>query len=135
MSDIDVMLSSWVVGLLLIGLAVPLWKRKVGPNSAYGLRVAETLEDDEVWYEANVRSARDQMGVGVGLILVATALYFVEPLGPEAYALVCTGVLLVGVLWFCLHGIRIARRVKAEFARTRPSTGPDRSARDEGTFR
>ena len=46
-----------LTGLLLAGLAVPLMRRRVPPNGLYGLRVAATFADEEVWYEANARSA------------------------------------------------------------------------------
>ena len=46
----------WFLGLVFIALAIPLLRRKVGPNHLYGLRVKETLENEDVWYEANARN-------------------------------------------------------------------------------
>ena len=53
------------VGLLFVALAVPLILRRVPPNALYGLRVRATFADDDVWYEANVRSARGLLVIGI----------------------------------------------------------------------
>src|SRR5947207_1742144 len=52
------------VGLLLMGLSLPLMLRRVKPNYLYGLRVPATFADESVWYEANARSARDLFALG-----------------------------------------------------------------------
>ena len=45
-------------GLLMASLAVPLMRRKVGPNALYGFRVRRTLEDPAIWYDANAFAGR-----------------------------------------------------------------------------
>ena len=42
-----------LIGLLMIGLAIPLILGKVPPNSWYGFRIRLTLDDPEIWYPAN----------------------------------------------------------------------------------
>jgi uncharacterized membrane protein len=48
-----------VVGLVLIGISIPLIMRKVPPNSFYGCRTRKTLSDPKIWYEANHISGID----------------------------------------------------------------------------
>lgn len=48
-----------VVGLVLIGISIPLILRKVLPSSFYGCRTHKTLSDSKIWYEANYISGKD----------------------------------------------------------------------------
>jgi hypothetical protein len=59
------------VGLIMIGLAVPLIRRRVAPNGVYGLRVPATIADKSVWYEANARFGRDLAAFGIIQICAA----------------------------------------------------------------
>ena len=63
-----------LTGTLFIALAIPLIRRRVSPNSLYGFRVPITFSDETIWYEANARSGRDLLGVGLGLIMLALLL-------------------------------------------------------------
>jgi len=85
-----------VVGLIQIGAAIPLLLRRVPPNHLYGLRVSETLSEEAVWYEANARSARDLLGVGVGTIVLAVVLKVLSWGRGDHYALVVCGLLVAG---------------------------------------
>lgn len=106
----------WVLGMIFVGLAVPLIRRKVRPNALYGLRVAETLENEEVWFEANARSGRDLLWVGIGTIVVSSALYALPWRDDKHYVLVCCGLLIVAVIVYAVRGLRTARAVKREIA-------------------
>ena len=75
----------WFLGFVFIGVAIPLLRRKVGPNPLYGLRVKETFENEDVWYEANARSARDLVWIGIGTIVFSTALFFLPWRNPDDY--------------------------------------------------
>ena len=110
-----------VIGLVQIGAAIPLLLRRVPPNHLYGLRVSETLGNAGIWYEANARSARDLLWVGVGTVVAAVALYLLPWGHPDHYALVVCGLLVAGVIWYCVRGVRIARAVHREIVgRPRP---------------
>ncbi len=103
-----------LVGLIFIGLSIPLIQRKIRPNAFYGLRVAETLENEIVWYEANARSGKDLLWLGVGTIIVSGGLFALPWQESSHYELVCCGLLLVGVIIYAVRGIRIARAVKRQ---------------------
>ena len=92
----------WLIGLIFVVLAIPLLRRKVGPNHLYGLRVDETLENESVWYEANARSAKDLIWVGVGTIVISSGLFLIPWRDPDHYVLVCCALLLVAVIGYAV---------------------------------
>jgi hypothetical protein len=99
-------------GLLLVLLAVPLLRRRVPPNGWYGLRVAATFANESVWYDANARSGRDLLILGVMQILLALVLA-AAPIAPETYALLNVAALVAGALTCAIAGIRRANRLLA----------------------
>lgn len=102
------------IGLLLIGLAVPLLRRRVGPNPWYGLRVPATLADQAVWYEANARSARDLVLLGVVQVILALGLPLLVDLPPGEYARINGGVISAGAVVAAVAGWRRANRMLAD---------------------
>ena len=84
-------------GLLTAALAVPLIRRKVGPNALYGFRVRRTLDDPRVWYDANAFAGRCLFRSGIGTALACFALYWTPAIDPVAYAVACLTILLVGL--------------------------------------
>jgi uncharacterized membrane protein len=100
-----------VVGLLFVGLAIPLIKRRIKPNGLYGLRIPATFADEWVWYEANARTGRDMLSIG--LIQIAAALLFL-PLPDLAYAATNGLLTLGGAITMCIAGIRRANRLLEE---------------------
>lgn len=95
------------VGALLALLGIPLLQRRVKPNLWYGLRVAATLADERVWYEANAASGRDF--VILGIVQVAAALLVMLP--SAAYAVVNITTLLAGSIAVAIIGVRRANRL------------------------
>src|SRR4051795_2754926 len=84
-------------GVLTASLAVPLMRRKVGPNPLYGFRVRRTLEDPRVWYDANAFAGRCLFGFGLGTGIACLALYFLPAIDPVVYAVACLMIVLVGL--------------------------------------
>lgn len=100
-----------LVAVLYVGLALPLMRRRVRPNYFYGLRVPATLADESVWYEANARSGRDLLAIGI-IIGVAAIAGLVLPTVPvRSYALVCLGVLFVLTIAAAIRGWIMAGRL------------------------
>jgi uncharacterized membrane protein len=84
-------------GALLCALSIPLILRKIGPNSLYGFRVKQTLEDQRVWYDVNAYAAKGLFCVGVIVVITALAFVALPSLGVAGYALSCTAVLVVAL--------------------------------------
>lgn len=53
------------VGLLLVGLSIPLIKRSVGMNQFYGVRTHEAFKSEENWYAINHYGGKQLLGAGI----------------------------------------------------------------------
>src|SRR5262249_46850972 len=53
-----------LVGLMFVGLSIPLIQKKVPPNKYYGFRTRKTLSNPEIWYEVNRVSGNDLLVAG-----------------------------------------------------------------------
>jgi hypothetical protein len=102
-----------LVDALFALLAIPLALRKVGPNVLYGYRTRATLDDAELWYEANAFFG--SRFLVASLVSAAAAWYLSRSalLSPEAYlpvsvVLLGAPVAVAGVLTTRFVG-RIAR--------------------------
>src|SRR6186997_1094904 len=98
--------------LLIIALAIPLTRKRVPPNALYGLRVPATFADQSVWYEANARSGRDFLYLGLVLLVMALAIPIAR-LGIAAY-LAWAILTLVGVIGTAITGWLRANRLLKE---------------------
>lgn len=102
------------VGLLLVGVALPLIQRRVKPNDLYGLRVAATFADEWVWYEANARTGRDFLVAGLVQVGVALLLPLSPLVSEQAYVICNLVVLVVAVLFVAAIGWKRANRLLQE---------------------
>ncbi len=91
-------------------LGAPLWVGMVPPNRLYGLRTAETLADEAVWYAANRATGRDIVAVG-GLALILSLELPGIGVGGLAYDLLMTLALALGLLLIAFLGIARARHI------------------------
>lgn len=102
------------VGVLLVGLAIPLIQRRVRPNALYGLRVPATLADEWVWYEANARTGRNLLRLGLLMIVAPGPLRVLTRTSDPSYSLAMAALLLVGVIALAAHGWHTANRLLAD---------------------
>ena len=65
-----------IVGLVIIGISIPLIFNKVKPNPWYGFRTFKTLSNPEIWYKANRYMGKDMFVAGI----VITATYILLPI-------------------------------------------------------
>lgn len=107
-----------LVGLLFIGLSIPLMARRVPPNQFYGLRVHETFKSERVWYDANVAGGRYLLLFGV-VIVGAAVLMDLRGIGELTRAAVLPTLLLVGTIAMAVRGKSIARRLAKKEARSK----------------
>ena len=89
-----------LLGILLVALGWPMAARRVRPNRWYGLRVPATFADEQVWYDSNAVAGRDMMALGAVVVAAALALPWLRGLPEGTYAVVCTGILAVGPLFW-----------------------------------
>lgn len=87
------LLTGGFFSLIMIGLGIPFTQRKIGPNGIAGIRIPATMNDPEVWYDANAYGGRLMVWIGV-VTGLSTLLYFVPGVGSELYM----GLLTIGIL-------------------------------------
>lgn len=68
------------VGVLVIGLHIPLLRNKVKMNPLYGMRFTKSFTSDENWYAIIRYGARLMIRWGIVILVVGLATFFI-PLG------------------------------------------------------
>jgi SdpI/YfhL protein family len=63
-----------VVGLIFLGLCIPLLQCKVGRNAAYGFRTRKTLASDKAWYAVNHGAAKAGVYMSIGMVIFGIVL-------------------------------------------------------------
>lgn len=101
-----------LVGMLFVGVSIPLIRNRVPPNRFYGFRTRRTLSDPKIWYEVNHISGKDLFVAGVIIALSSlTTLALAQRWSKEEVAITLLLVMVfsvIGVLW---HGFRVLKRV------------------------
>lgn len=102
---------SWTFGgLLLLGLAVPLARGRVGRNALYGIRLRESLQSDDAWFAINRYGGRRLIVWSIPLIVVGIVSFFL-PLRSRTALTVAFGFApLVFILIPAVESWRFARR-------------------------
>jgi hypothetical protein len=66
------------LGPLFIGLAIPLFRRRVPPNWTYGFRLPSTMADERVWYDMNARAGLHMIVIGIAYCVLFTIIQLFE---------------------------------------------------------
>ena len=106
-----------LVGLLFVGIGIPMALRCVPPNSWYGFRTPKTFSDVSIWYEANRVGGIDLIVGGIVISILAIGLYLIRiylmpQLRMELWtfgAFVVTMVAVAGHSFWALHRMYSAR--------------------------
>jgi hypothetical protein len=68
---------SWtLIGLVVIAVAIPLARGRVGPNGLYGIRFRESFQSDEAWFAINRYGGRRLFVWAIPLVLVGIGCFF-----------------------------------------------------------
>lgn len=101
-------------GVLLVVLGIPLMRKRVAPNSTYGVRLPSTMADERVWYEINARGGRDLVLIGGLYMAIQTlALMFGSTWGVDFQVLGPLAALVLALLVDALALALAARRLLA----------------------
>lgn len=60
-----------IVALIVMGVSLPLVKRKIRPNRWYGIRIPEAFKSEERWFELNQYGGRLMIWWGVVIAITA----------------------------------------------------------------
>ena len=64
-----------IIGIIIIGISIPLILEKIKPNMIYGFRTPKTLNNEAVWYKANKYSGTALLIAGIIMLLSAGIFY------------------------------------------------------------
>ena len=105
---------SWTaIGLLMIGLAIPLVRGRVGRNSMYGVRFPQSFQSDEAWFAINRFGGKRGIVWAVPVVIVGLASFFLPLQANPIVALAVGFAPLVFVLMPAIESWRFARRYRA----------------------
>ena len=94
------------MGLVLALVSVPLIQKRIGPNGWYGVRIPQTLNNSEVWYDVNAFVARRLFVIGILAIVAAVGLYLIPSLKIDTYAMGCLFIESIGFIVTAVQSIR-----------------------------
>jgi uncharacterized membrane protein len=84
-----------MVGVLYIGLGIPLLLGRVPPNGFYGCRTKKTLSNERIWYAVNRVTGRDLIIGGAAIVVTALGIsLFGQALDPNRAAMILLVVLV-----------------------------------------
>ena len=105
-----------LTGLLLIVLAIPMIRGKVKRNAWYGMRLPVTQKSDDIWYPANAYAGKGLVVSGLIVMVTAVLLPLLLDMSVDAYAIVMTVILLVGLFAVFGFSYRYAKKLDAQLA-------------------
>jgi uncharacterized membrane protein len=102
-----------LVGVLYIGLGIPLVRGRVRPNSWYGCRTKKTLFDEKIWYAVNRVTGRSLSEAGVMLILLSSFVIFAfgRGINPDNATLILLAVLVLSVIRMAVNSFKAQKRM------------------------
>jgi uncharacterized membrane protein len=65
------------IGLLLIGLAIPMYLGKVKMNKVYGARFKKSFESDENWYKINKYAGKLMIICSIPIVVLGVLSFFI----------------------------------------------------------
>jgi hypothetical protein len=98
------------IGLVSVGISLPLIARKIPPNLWYGFRIRQTLEDPEIWYAVNQYFGKRLLVTALTFSAAAVILYFVPGISIDAYALTCLLVFAVVFTFAMLQSLQYMKK-------------------------
>jgi len=113
MRPIIVALMYGSIGLLFVGIGIPLALGKVRPNPWYGFRTAKTLSSTSIWYAANHVAGIDLIIAGAAIVLGVAAIYLLrETLIPTLPLATCAfSLFVVAMVTIVIHGFWFLSRI------------------------
>jgi uncharacterized membrane protein len=101
-----------LVGVLYIGLGIPLLRGRVRPNAWYGCRTQKTLSNEKIWYAVNRVTGRDLIIAGIMLIGSSFVIFTLgRGMNPDYAVLVLLTVLVLSVIRMVINSFRAQKQM------------------------
>ena len=104
------LITIFLAGFIFSVLAIPLMKRKIKMNSWYGIRLPQTMANENVWYEVNEKVGRYIFFFGL-LICALTVLVYLYPIIDKIFSVyILLAVLVLGSILLIVISINYAKK-------------------------
>lgn len=101
-----------LVGLLYIGLGIPLYRGRVPPNFWYGCRTQKTLSDEKIWYAVNRVTGRDLIIGGIILIGSSVVIFaFGGRINPDYATLILLAVFVLSIIRMAVNSFKAQKQM------------------------
>lgn len=113
MSDVTITVLIFTgVGMVFIGLGIPLLQRRVPPNAWYGCRTTRTLSDEKIWYAVNQVTGKDMILIGILLVISSLAVFiFGRGLNSNYATAILLSVLIFSTAGMIVNSFRVLRHM------------------------
>ena len=85
----------FLMGVLLVVVAIPLILRRVKPNKIYGVRTRKSLSSPEIWYEINEYGGWVLVIMGAATAIFALLFRVIPSISLDGYSFAMLGVIIV----------------------------------------
>jgi uncharacterized membrane protein len=100
------------VGVVFIGLGIPLFQKRVPPNTWYGCRTTKSLSDERIWYAVNRTTGQDMILTGILTIISSLIVFmFRNKMNPNHAAVVLLAVLIMSTAGMAVNSLRVLKRM------------------------
>lgn len=100
-----------VVGVLFLAISIPLIMRKVKINNWYGVRLPQTMKNEEIWYAVNEKSGKHLFVFGIVICLFTLVLYFSEIFSFNVSFWIMTVLILAGTITFAILAFIVTNKI------------------------
>lgn len=91
------------IGLLIMGLAIPLIRRRVPPNRLYGVRTKASFASEPDWYRINAIGGRYLAASGFFIFVTGITGFFLPASSRDAYSIGAGAFTLLSILVPCVR--------------------------------
>lgn len=105
------LITFFISGITFSALAIPLIRKKIKINNWYGIRVPQTMDDEDVWYEVNALMGKYIFSWGI-FISVLTLYFFLNPTDPEYLMIyILLVVLISGAVLLVIISYKVSNKI------------------------
>lgn len=111
-SDLEILLITFVgTGLILIGIAIPLIYRKIKINNWYGIRLPQTMKDENTWYEVNKICAKHLLYFGAAITILSPIILLSNLFTLITSTIILTILITVGTILIVIFAFRTTNKI------------------------
>ena len=99
------------IGVLFIAISIPLIKRKVKINNWYGVRLPQTMKNEEIWYEVNEKSGKNLFAFGTIIIFFSILFYIGNFFSSIVSFVIMTVLIYIGIIVIVIKASSFANKL------------------------